>query len=174
MTLQDKAGNSAPFSANQINATFLVFASRFLLGKYYFDAGDYNEALVKFKQVITPVAQRRGEAAFQAESLLLRDDARYLTALTYYQQDDLTKTLAAFQTVEIKTNYLGDARQKEMPQMPRPIVNKVWGRLLDNLDAHRKDVDYVSLLAATAEELGRNYEAKVYREYAKRLGEAVE
>ena len=158
LTLQDKAGNSVPFSANQINATFLVFASRFLLGKYYFDAGDYNEALVQFKQVIT-----------QAESLLLRDDARYLTALTYYQQDDLTKALAAFQTVEIKTNYLGDARQKEMPQMPRRMVNKVWGRLLDNLDAHRKDADYVSLLAATAEELGRNYEANVYREYARHL-----
>ncbi|MBM3235316.1 tetratricopeptide repeat protein [Candidatus Poribacteria bacterium] len=152
LTLQDKAGNRASFAADQIKATFLVFASRFLLGKYYFDAGDYTEALVQLEQV-SPKS----------------DDAHYLTALAYYQQKDLTKALEVFQTIEAKTNYLGHARQKEMPQMPRRMVNKVWGRLLDGLDAHRTDAEYVSLLAAAAEELGRSYEAEVYREYVKRL-----
>ena len=154
LTLQDKAGNRAPFSAGQINATFHVYASRFALGKHCFDAEDYAGALVQLEQV-SPTS----------------DDARYLTALAYYHQGDLTQGLATFQTIETKTNYLGHARQKEMPQMPRRMVNKVWGRLLDDLDDHRIDTDYVSLLAAAAEELGRSYEAEVYREYAERLRE---
>ena len=162
LTLRDKAGNTTHFSASQLNATFLVFANRFALGKHYFDAGNYTEALVQFKQVLS-----------QAESLLLRDNARYLTALAYYQKDDLTRALETFQTIETKINYLGNARPKEMRQMPRRMVNKVWGRLLDNLDTHRTDAAYVNLLAATAEELGRSYEAKVYREYVKRLSEMV-
>jgi hypothetical protein len=152
LTLQDKAGNTTNFSAAQLNATFLVFASRFLLGKYYFDAGDYTEALVQLEQV-SPKS----------------DDALCLTALAYYQQKDLTKALEVFQTIETKTNYLGNARRKEMPQMPRRMVNKIWGKLLDDLDVHRTDAAYVNLLAATAEELGRSYETKVYREYVKRL-----
>jgi tetratricopeptide (TPR) repeat protein len=152
LILRDKAGNTAHFSAEQLNAKFFVFANQFALGKYYFDVGDYTEALVQLEQVSPP-----------------NDDARYLTALAYYQQRDMAQALATFQTIEAKTNYLGHARQKEMPQMPRRMVNKVWGRLLDDLDSHRMDAEYVSLLAATAEELGRSYEAEVYREYVKRL-----
>jgi hypothetical protein len=152
LILCDKAGNTTHFSAEQLNATFLVFANQFALGKHYFDVGDYTGALVQLEKVSPP-----------------NDDARYLTALAYYQQKDMAQALATFQTIEAKTNYLGHARQKEMPQMPRRMVNKVWGRLLDDLDSHRTDAEYVSLLAAAAEELGRSYEAEVYREYAKRL-----
>jgi tetratricopeptide (TPR) repeat protein len=156
LTLHDKAGNTTHYSADQINATFLVFASRYLLGKYYFDAEDYTEALSQFEQVSPP-----------------SDDARYLTALVHYHQNDLAKALATFQTIETKTDYLGTARRKETPQMPRPMVNKLWGDLLEDLGDHRTDAEYMSLLAATAEELGRDYDAKVYRENAERLREGV-
>gem|GEM_PF-6615526 len=152
LTLHDKAGNTTHLSADQLNATFLVFPSRIALGKHYFDAEDYTEALSQFEQVSPP-----------------SDDARYLSALVHYHQQDLARALAAFQTIEAKTDYLGEARRKEMPQMPRPMVNKLWGELLANLDDHRTDAAYMDLLAATAEELGRTYNAKVYREHAERL-----
>jgi len=159
LTLSDKAGNTTHFPADGLNAKFFVFATRLALGKDYFDAGNYPETLVQLKQVLTS----------QNLSGLMQDDALYLTALAHYQQGDLAQGLAMYQTIETKANYLGHARRQEMPKMPRQMVNKVWGHLLDNLDEHRGDAEYVSLLAATAEELGRSYEAKVYREYAERL-----
>jgi len=159
LTLSDKAGNTTHFSADGLNAKFFAFATRLALGKDYFDAGNYPETLVQLKQVLTSPNL----------SGLMQDDALYLTALAHYQQGDLAQGLAMYQTIETKANYLGHARRQEMPKMPRQMVNKVWGQLLDNLDEHRDDAEYVSLLAATAEELGRSYEAKVYREYVKRL-----
>lgn len=159
LTLSDKAGNTTHFSDDGLNAKFFVFATRLALGKDYFDGGNYPEALVQLKQVLTSPNL----------SGLMQDDALYLTALAHYQQGELSQALEMYQTIETKANYLGHARRQEMPKMPRQMVNKLWGQLLDNLDEHRDDAEYVSLLAATAEELGRSYEAKVYREYVKRL-----
>lgn len=158
LNLSDKAGNTSHFSDAKLKTKFLVFDSRFALGKDYFDAKDYLQALEQFKQVLT-----------ESENAQIRDDAHYLTALAHYQQGDLAKGLRNFQQVENKIKYLGDSRPKETPQMPRQMVNKIWGQLLDDLDAHKKDTAYITLLAATAEDLGRSYEAKVYREYIKWL-----
>ena len=56
-----------------------------------------------------------------------------------------------------------------MPQMPRIMANKLWGVLLKNFPDHRDDPDYLDLMAAVAEELGRDYDARVYRENARKL-----
>ena len=74
-----------------------------------------------------------------------------------------------FQKIEGKSRYLGKDRSEEVPQMPRKMVNKIWGELLDKLDANRTDASYLELLAVTAEELDRTYEAKIYRTRASNL-----
>jgi hypothetical protein len=157
LTLQDKAGNKTPVSEDQLNATFLVFPERIALAKKYFDERNYSEALLQLKKTSSP-----------------NDDVHYLSALSYYHQGEVVQGLATFQKIKVKTDYLGTNRKEDMPKMPRKMANKIWGKLLDNLDTHREDAEYIILIAATAEELDRSYEAKVYRDYAKSLGEMLE
>ncbi|MCX6011839.1 MAG: tetratricopeptide repeat protein, partial [Chloroflexi bacterium] len=143
--------NENRISGDQISDSFSVFTDRFELGKYYFDAGNYADALSQFKQI-------------QPQN----DDTRYFVVLSYFHQSDIKKALDTFDTINVKTNYLGDSRNKEIPQMPRVMTNKIWGNLMDNLNAHRKDSAYLSYMASVAEELGRGYDAKMYRDYAKK------
>ena len=155
ITLEDKAGNKTHLSGEQISAKCQVFASRFSLGRYYFDSGDHAKAFEHFKRISSP-----------------DDDSHYFSALSHHYLDDLDNALTAFQKVKDKSCYLGQARSSKMPQMPRKMVNKFWGDLLDNLNANREDASYMELLAITAEELGKTYEAKIYRDRAERLREA--
>ncbi|MEK7395446.1 MAG: tetratricopeptide repeat protein, partial [Candidatus Poribacteria bacterium] len=149
--LRDKAGNESIIAGDQIKVSFTVFADRFELGKFYFDAGNYTNALPQFTQI-------------QSKD----DNTQYFIALSYYHQSDIKKALETFDLIRVKTNYLGNSRNKEMPQMPRPIANKIWGNMLNNLSTHRSDTAYLNYLASIAEELGRNNDAKMYREYAKK------
>jgi hypothetical protein len=152
ITLRDKANNENYIPGDQMKISFTVFTNRFELGKYYFDSGNYVDALAQFKQY-TPQ----------------NDDTRYFIALSYYHQADIKKALETFDSIEVKTNYLSDSRSKEIPQMPRPMTNKIWGNLLNNLKTHKKDTAYLNLVASVAEELGRK-DAKMYREYAQKGG----
>jgi len=152
VVLEDKAGNKTELSSDQINAVFHAFASRFDLGRYYFDTEDYDKALGHLGRIDPPT-----------------DDAHYFSALAYYQKNDIIAALAAFQKAGDKSRYLGQARPGDMPQMPRKMVNRFWGGLLDNFDENKEDASYLELLAITAEELGRSYEAKVYHERAEGL-----
>jgi len=157
ITLEDKAGNKADLSGEQISAKCQVFPSRFALGKYYFDAEDYARALDHLKQIAPP-----------------DDDTHYFSALSYHYLNDQAEALTSFQKIEDKSRYLGQARSSEMPQMPRKMANRLWGELLNKLDTNREDASYMELLAITAEELGRTYEAKVYRDRAKKLRKTPE
>jgi hypothetical protein len=152
LTLHDKAGNTTIVPADQINATFTVFASRYALGKYYFDAEDYTEALSQLSQVSPPT-----------------DDALYLAALSRYHLSDADQAIETFMKIDTGTAYVGKERREDMPQMPRPMANKLWGELLKNFPDHRDDPDYLDLMAAVAEELGRDYDARIYRENAGKL-----
>jgi hypothetical protein len=152
LTLHDKAGNTTIVPADQIKETFTVFASRYALGKYYFDAKDYTEALSQLNQV-SPTT----------------DDALYLAALSQYHLNDADQAIETFMKIDAGTAYAGKERREDMPQMPRPMANKLWGELLKNFPDHRDDPDYLELMAAVAEELGRDYDAKIYRENARKL-----
>ena len=152
LILHDKAGNITVVPADQINATFMVFASRYSLGKYYFDAEDYTEALSHLNQVSPPT-----------------DDTLYLAALSHHHLNDADQAIETFMKIDAGTAYAGKERREDMPQMPRPMANKLWGELLKNFPDHRDDPDYLDLMAAVAEELGRDYDAKIYRENAERI-----
>lgn len=133
-TIRDKAGNQTIMAADLINAGFTVLENHYALGKHYFDDGDYVNAMAHFKQ-FTPQD----------------DDTLYMTALAYNYQAKPEQALATFQTIKKPTEYLGNER-KNMPQMPRTMVNKLWGRLLKDLKDHQKDAEYINLLVVTAEE----------------------
>ncbi len=149
--IKDKAGNQANIPADIINAGFTVFENHYILGKHYFDDRDYANAMAHFGK-------------FSPED----DDTLYMTALTYYYQDKPEQAISAFQAIKNKTWYLGNGK-KDMPRMPRAMVNKLWGRLLKNLKDHKKDAEYINILSITAEELGREYDAKIYKEYILKL-----
>ena len=149
ITLHDKAGNSSIIQGNQIKISVTVFADSFELGRYYFDSGNYADALSRFSK-ISPQ----------------NDDVLYFVFLCQYHQSEIEKALEAFNAISEKSNYLGNTKKKELPQMPRPITSKVWGNLLDNLKENRKNPDYLNLLATVAEELGRNDDARMYRDIA--------
>lgn len=164
VTLEDKAGNKADISGDQLNVKFHVFASRSASGRYYFDSGDYAKAIEHLEQVSPP-----------------DDDAYYFIALSHHYLEDQTNALVAFRRIVDKSHYLGKARSEYdptviggVPQMPRKMVNRLWGELLDKLDANREDASYMELLAITAEELDKTYEAKIYRSHAERLRKASE
>jgi hypothetical protein len=75
-TLHDKAGNTTIVPVDQISAAFTVFASRYALGKYCFDAENYTEALSQLKQVSPPT-----------------DDALYLAALSHRHLKDADQAI---------------------------------------------------------------------------------
>ncbi len=154
LTLHDRAGNTTIVPADQISATFTVFASRYALGKYYFDAEDYTEALSQLNQVSPPT-----------------DDALYLAALSHHHLSDADQAIETFMKIDAGTAYAGKERREDMPQMPRPMANKLWGVLLKNFPDHRDDPDHLELMAAVAEELGRDYDARIYRENARKMRE---
>ncbi len=154
LTLHDKAGNTAIAPADQINVTFTVFPSRYALGKYYFDAEDYTEALSQLNQISPPT-----------------DDALYLAALSHHHLKDADQAIETFMKMDAGSAYVGKERRVDMPQMPRAMANKLWGELLRDFPDHRDDPDYLELMAAVAEELGRDYDARIYRENARKLRE---
>ena len=53
-----------------------------------------------------------------------------------------------FQAIQGKTSYLGKDRNKDTPQMPRKMVNKIWRNMLDDLGSHKTDASYMLILAA--------------------------
>ena len=155
ITLEDRAGNTADFPCTQLSIKSRVFVSRYALGRYYFDSGDHAKALEHFKQISS-----------------LDDDSHYFSALSHHYLDDLDDALKTFRKIKDKSRYLGKARSSENPQMPRKMVNRFWGELLDNLKANSEDASYLELLSITAEELGKSYEAKIYGDRAEQLREA--
>jgi hypothetical protein len=149
--ISDKAGNTTEVFGDKVDG-FTAFASRADFGRFYFTRRDYARAVEQLKMVDP-----------------MTDDARYLMSLAEYNQNDMSNATVIFQSIEHKTNYLGSYRGSDKPHIPREMAVRLWSRLLPDLADNRDKPDYLILLGAVAEELGREYEARIYTEMGSKL-----
>ncbi|MBI1922937.1 caspase family protein [Candidatus Poribacteria bacterium] len=171
LELMDEGGNSHLYRRGEVNLNFTVFPDLQVMGESYFKEKAYTQSLIAF-----------GLSEVQT------DRSRYLTTLAHYELKSLQRAIETFLTITDQRTYLGLGRKPppptplpteeggdisalrvgegfDLPPMPRPLINKLWGRYLDGLPQNRQNPEYFDLLAVTAQALNRPEDAKLYQEH---------